>query len=167
MERRDPTATDEATMLAEYLDWYRAGVVEKVTGLDHDQLHRELLPSGTTIGGLVKHLAGVEDYWFQCVLRGLAEVEPWSSAPWDDDPDWDFHSAADHSPDELVALYVASCDRSRAATVGLAPDHPAAQERDDLHPNLRWIMVHMIEETARHLGHLDVLRELTDGATGE
>ena len=154
-------------MLAEYLDWYRAGVVEKVHGLDHEQLHRELVPSGTTLGGLVKHLAGVEDYWFQSVLLGVEELEPWSSAPWDDDVDWDFHSAVDHTPDELIALYLASCERSRVAADGIALDNPAANGREDLHPDLRWILVHMIEETARHLGHLDILRELTDGATGQ
>ena len=167
MERSYPTSLDETTMLTEYLDWYRAGVVEKAHGLDHEQLHRELVPSGTTLGGLVKHLAGVEDYWFQFVLLGVPEMEPWSSAPWDDDVDWDFHSAAEHTPDELVALYTGSCERSRAAIVGLDLGTPAAQEREDLHPDLRWILVHMIEETARHLGHLDILRELTDGSTGE
>lgn len=154
-------------MLAEYLDWYRAGVVEKVSGLDREQLHRELVPSGTTIGGLVKHLAGVEDYWFQWNFLGIDELEPWSSAPWDDDPDWDFHSAAEDTPEQLIALYVAACERSRAACAGVDLSTPAAQEREDLHPDLRWILVHMLEETARHLGHLDVLRELTDGVTGE
>ena len=167
MERREPISLDEATMLAEYLDWYRAGVVEKVRGLDHEQLHRELVASGTTLGGLVKHLAGVEDHWFQHVLLGVEELEPWTSAPWDDDPDWDFHSAPEHTPDELVALYVAACERSREAVDGLALDAPAARGREDLHPNLRWIVVHLIEETARHLGHMDILRELIDGATGE
>jgi uncharacterized damage-inducible protein DinB len=167
VERRDPTSLDEATMLAEYLDWYRAGVVEKVRGLDHEQLHRVLVPSGTTLGGLVKHLAGVEDHWFQHVLRGVDELEPWTSAPWDDDPDWDFHSAVEDTPDELVALYLAACDRSRVAADGLALDTPAVRDRGDQRPDLRWILVHMIEETARHLGHVDILRELTDGATGE
>lgn len=154
-------------MLIEYLDWYRLGVVEKVAGLDHEQLHRQLLPSGTTMGGLVKHLAGVEDNWFQHRLLGVDDLDPWTSAPWDDDPDWDFHSAVDDTPEELIALYEAACERSRAATRGMVLDTPGAADLDGFRPNLRWILVHMIEETARHLGHLDVLRELTDGATGE
>ena len=120
--------------------------------------------------GLAKHLALVEDSWFQDRFLGHGETEPWASAPFDDDPDWEFHSALDDEPKYLVELYEAAGDRSRSAVNG-------AQSLDQLSAkadrktggrfNLRWIMLHLIEETARHNGHADLLREAIDGAAGE
>jgi uncharacterized damage-inducible protein DinB len=168
--RQDPDpAGDERTTLIEFLDYHRVTVLEKIGGLDHEQMNRQHLPSGTTIAGLVKHLALVEDSWFQERLIGAPTPEPWASAPLDDDVDWDFHSAHLDTPEELTALYEAACGRSRAA-LATVPDlgtmAVAANRRGEVF-SARWILVHMIEETARHNGHLDVLRELTDGATGE
>ena len=121
------------------------------------------------MGGLLKHLALVEDSWFWERIADNGDLEPWTSAPFDDDPDWDFHSAALDSPEQLLALYDAACRRSRdvLAAIGdlgtLTHVPNAAGER----VSVRWVLAHMIEELARHNGHLDLLRELIDGTTGE
>lgn len=162
-------AADERTTLVEFLEYHRATVLEKVAGLSHEQLNRPLLGSGTTIAGLLKHLAGVEEAWFSDRLAGRGEMEPFASAPFDQDPDWEFHTAVDDDPADLVALYERACERSRDVLAGL-PDLDALTVKANgagEHFSLRWVLVHMIEETARHNGHLDVLRELTDGSTGE
>lgn len=162
-------AADERTTLLEFLDYHRATTLDKVDGLTHEQLNRALLPSGTSMAGLLKHLALVEDSWLQERMLAAPSPPPWDTAPFDDDPDWDFHSAHFDTPERLVALYRGACDRSRAAVAGfddLDAMTRAPNGRGE-HFSLRWILVHLIEETARHNGHLDVLRELTDGATGE
>ena len=112
--RTDPRpATDERTTLVEFIEYHRATVRLKVAGLTHEQLNRSIVPSGTTMGGLLKHLALVEDSWFWERIADNGDLEPWTSAPFDDDPDWDFHSAALDSPEQLLALYDAACRRSR------------------------------------------------------
>ena len=103
----------EPEMLAGMLDWYRAAVVRKVEGISHATARTSPVRSGTTIAGLLKHLALVEDSWFDDRFAGSPEPEPWASAPWDDDRDWEFHSAVEDPMEELVALYETSCDRSR------------------------------------------------------
>ena len=148
------------------LEWYRAGVIAKVAGISQAHASAQLVPSGTTIAGLVKHLALVEDSWFEDRFAGNPEPEPWASAPWDDDRDWEFHSAPSEPIADSVALYEAACERSRRVSAAHDLDDMAA--RDNGRPfNLRFVLVHMIEETARHLGHLDILRELVDGTVGE
>jgi hypothetical protein len=118
----------------------------------------------------VKHLALVEDSWFTEVFAGEPLGEPWAAVDWDADRDWDFHSATQDSPEELLALYDAACQRSRAVVAGAASldDLSTPLERKgDARFSLRWILLHMIEETARHNGHADLLREAIDGVTGE
>ena len=168
--RTDPQpAADERTTLVEFVEFHRATVLNKIAGLTHEQLNRALVPSGTTMAGLVKHLALVEDSWFTDRLLGAPLPEPWASAPFDDDVDWDFHSAHLDTPEELAVLYGAACERSRAAVAAIADldTRTAVPTSSGEVVNLRWILVHMVEEIARHNGHLDLLRELTDGATGE
>jgi hypothetical protein len=170
MERRDPESlTDELSLLSEFLDYHRATLVMKVSGLTQDQLAVRLGPSTLTLAGLVKHLALDEDSWFSDRLLGRDLPEPWASADFDDDPDWEFHSAVDDSPSELLDLYAAACERSRAAVaeVGDVLTVMARPTRRGERFNLRWILLHMIEETARHNGHADLLRESIDGQTGE
>ena len=170
MDRTDPdTKGDELTLLSQFLDYHRATLVWKVSGLDRQQLGTRLEPSALTLAGLVKHMALVEDSWFGQVLLGRDEVEPWASVDWDDDPDWEFRTAVDDDPDALLALYTDACERSRAAVaeVGDLDRLAAKRSRSGEQFNLRWIMLHMIEETARHNGHADLLRETIDGATGE
>ena len=170
MERTDPDPTgDELTLLSQFLDYHRATLVQKVSGLDRRQLGTRLEPSTLTLAGLVKHMALVEDSWFGSVLLGSEDGEPWASVDWEADPDWEFHTAVDDEPDDLLALYADACDRSRAAVAEAGDlDRVATKpSRRGESFNLRWIMLHMIEETARHNGHADLLRENIDGVTGE
>jgi uncharacterized damage-inducible protein DinB len=171
MPRQDPAlASDEVTTLHEFLDFHRATLLMKVAGLSSEQAASRPIPSTElTISGLVKHLAYVEDIWFQERFLGLDLPEPWHGAPFDDDPDWELHSAPGDDVGDLVALYESSCERSRRAVRGVALDQLSvvADRREGVPYSLRWILVHMIEETARHNGHVDLLREAIDGAVGE
>jgi Protein of unknown function (DUF664) len=161
-------SSDEPATLTHFLDHYRAVLARKCWGLRQDQLAQTLHPSGLCLGGLLKHMSLVEDWWFDHRLLGNPEVEPWASAPFATDPDWDMHSAAADSPAELYRQFGESCERSRRAIVGLSLEHPSVLTNPaGQHWNLRWIMVHMIEEYARHCGHADLLREAVDGATGD
>jgi uncharacterized damage-inducible protein DinB len=156
----------EHEMLEQMLDWYREAVLRKVDGIDPRVARTSPLRSGTTIAGILKHLAGVEDSWLHDRFAGHPDPEPWASAPWEDDRDWEFHSALDDDLADLVDLYQAACDRSRAATAGRDLDDEAAAAGANPF-TLRFAYVHLIEETARHLGHMDILREYLDGSTGE
>lgn len=159
-------AADDRTMLPAMLDWYREGVLLKVRGMRQDDAVASPVPSNTTAIGLVKHLALVEDAWVTQRLAGQPMPEPWASAPFDDDPDWEFSSAPSDRLEDVVALYGQACARSRQVADDLPLDHVATDERGRL-INLRFVLLHLVEETARHLGHLDLLRELADGTTGE
>ena len=171
MERTDPEqSADELTMLSQFVDYHRATLMQKASGLDRDQLGTRLEPSSLTLAGLLKHAALVEDSWFGERLLGLEPREPWASVPWDDDPDWEFRTALDDEPDELLALYADACERSRAAVaqVGDLDAQSVGVSRQTGEPfSMRWILLHMLEETARHNGHADLLRENIDGVTGE
>jgi uncharacterized damage-inducible protein DinB len=160
---------DERTMLTGFLDYHRATLRWKVDGLTQAQMNQTTAASSLTLAALVKHLALVEDSWFTERFAGLPEPEPWAGVDWEADRDWEIHSSVDDSPAELLALYEAACTRSRAIT-------DAATSLDQVHTgdgwnrgplSLRWILLHMIEETARHNGHADFLREAIDGVTGE
>ena len=154
---------DERTMLTAMLDWYRDGVVHKVAGLRDDLAGVQPFRTETSIGGLVKHLAIVEDGWFTRSFAG--HDNPWGHVDWDNDPNWEFRTGAEEPLAASIALYEAACERSRAVT--------AAHQLDDLGADtgrlpfsLRFVLLHLIEETARHLGHLDLIREAIDGQTG-
>lgn len=171
MDRFDPQpAADERTTLDQFLDYQRATLLRKTEGLGAEEMNRPMATSALTLVGLLKHLALVEDDWIQVRFLGRAEaeLEPWASAPWDDDRDWEFHSAKNDDPDELRDLYRAACDRSRHALAAAdLADLSAGTTREGQHWNLRWILTHLIEETARHNGHADLLREAVDGTVGE
>jgi len=109
--RTDPDLHgDELTLLSQFLDFHRATLVQKVSGLSAAQLRtRAVATSEITLAGMLKHLALVEDDWFQSRLFGRDDIEPWASAPFDDDRDWEFHSAAEDSPDYLLDAYAAAC----------------------------------------------------------
>jgi len=171
--RIDPDlAADELTSLSQFLDFQRATLVHKVTGLSSEQLTARAVPSSAiTLGGMLKHLALVEDDWFQVKFLGRPEVEPWASAPFDVDRDWDWHSAVEDAPEDLLRLYDSACARSRAAVVEVGGDLDTLSVGADPQTggrfSLRWIMMHLIEETARHNGHVDLIREAIDGSVGE
>lgn len=167
-----PTTADELATLRGFLDFYRAIIRRKVEGLDREALAARLGPSDLTLGGLIKHLTLVEDGWLGQRLTGEPPMAPFDDAPWDDDPDWEFHSAADDEPSQLLAWYdqsVHSADRTldRALTEGGLDLVVRARPKDEGPISLRWVLVHLIEEYARHAGHADLLREAVDGATGD
>ncbi len=167
-----PLAGDETATLLGFLDYQRATLAWKSAGLDTVGLRATVAASSMSLGGLLKHLAYVEDYWCSRRLHGRDPAPPWDTVDWKADPDWDWHSAAEDSPEQLLALWQDAAARSRLlvaealAEGGL--DRPARRPwPDGGAPSLRWILVHMIEEYARHNGHADLLRESVDGQTGE
>jgi uncharacterized damage-inducible protein DinB len=122
------------------------------------------------LGGVLKHLAYVEDDWLSRWLHGQDRQPPWNTVDWKSDPDWDWHSAVDDSPERLHALWQDAVARSPVAEA-LADGGLERRARrawpDGRAPSLRWILSHMIEEYARHNGHADLLRESVEGLTGE
>jgi uncharacterized damage-inducible protein DinB len=167
-----PLAGDEVATLFAYLDYHRATLRWKCEGLDAEALSRTVASSSLTLGGLLKHMALVEESWFSERLLGRELGSPWDAVDWDADRDWDFHSAPDDSPVELLDQWQRSVAIARAgvaealASGGL--DQPIARGwPDGRTPSLRWVVVHMSEEYARHNGHADLLREAIDGETGE
>ncbi|MBJ7291877.1 DinB family protein [Williamsia sp.] len=167
-----PLAADETATLLGFLDHQRATFEWKCRGLDAAALRVTVGVSSMTLGGLLKHLAYVEDDWFSRDLHDRPRREPFASVDWDADPDWEWHSATDDTPDELVALWRECVDGARSSTErALNDDGLDTLTRrafpDGRRISLRWILVHMIEEYARHNGHADLLRESIDGEVGE
>ncbi|MEU4422230.1 DinB family protein [Actinoplanes sp. NPDC024001] len=155
---------DEKAALHEFLTYQRAAVQAVLDGLDEAELHKAVLPSGWSPIGLVEHLGHAERHWFQEVVTGSVTPMPW---PDDDAPPLttprpavavlDFYRAQCRIADEVIAATPLS-----ATPVGRHPDEQLAAQTTDL----RRVILHMIEETARHAGHLDAARELIDGRTG-
>lgn len=170
MERIDPDPTaDERTMLLQFLDHHRQTLLGKCEGLDAAGLRATTAASTLTLAGLLKHLALVEHWWFREVLLDHPPHPEFADVDWGADPDWEFHTALDDDPDRLRDLYQQACEASRAAVdsvPSLETLSVRASRRSGEHFSLRWILLHMIEETARHNGHADLLREAVDGVTG-
>jgi Protein of unknown function (DUF664) len=167
-----PVAGGEAATLLGSLERQRATFAWKCGGLDAAGLRATHPPSSMTLGGLLKHLALVEDNYFSRKLLGRELGPPWNTADWEADPDWDWHSAADDTPEELLALWQGAVARSRAAVTEVlaAGDLGQLSKRawpDGRAPSLRRILVDLIEEYARHTGHADLIRESVDGVVGE
>ena len=159
---RPPADGTEWETLTGMLDFLRASAVNKVAGLTDEQaLSRPVPPSALTPAGVVKHLTGVERFWFSIDFAGADLEWPWP----EDDPHGCFPLDPDDTLAGIVAGYLAECERSRRAIAGEDLDAPA--RGPDLTFTLRYALTHMIEETARHCGHLDLLRERIDGQTGE
>ncbi len=157
------TMTAEAAALKHFLDAQRASATAILQGLTDEQLRTSVLPSGWTPLGLIKHLAYAERHWFQRVAVGTV-----AGVPWNDDDEGQLVS--EHPVEEVFAFYADQCARSNAvlATTSLdaKPVGRHGEELDEEITQVRRIVLHMIEETARHLGHLDAARELLDGRTG-
>jgi uncharacterized damage-inducible protein DinB len=167
-----PPNGDEAATLLGFLDFQRATLLWKCTGLDQSGLSATLGSSSMTLGGLLKHLAYVEDDWFSRALWGRDKSAPWDAVDWSADPDWEWHSAAADTPEQLLSVWQEAVDRSRQSVAEALAEgglDQLAQRRwpDGRALSLRWIVVHMIEEYARHNGHADLLRESVDGLVGE
>jgi uncharacterized damage-inducible protein DinB len=164
-------ALAERAMLEAFLDYHRETLKMKVAGLTQAQLAQTAAASSLTLAGLVKHMALVEDSWFTERFAGRPMPAPFDAVDWDADRDWELHTAVHDDPAWLVQRYDEACERSRAvvaAAASLDQEAVAGRRREDDAPfTLRWILCHMVEETARHNGHADLLREAIDGATGE
>ena len=167
-----PVAGNEVDTMTGALERQRRYIAWKCGGLDAAGLRATLGPSTMTLGGLLKHLALVEDHYFSVRLFGRPASPPWDAVDWDADPDWEWRTAADDGREQLMALWQDTVTRSRAlATEALADGgldrladftSPSGQT-----PSLRRLIMDMIEEYARHLGHADLIRESVDGLTGE
>jgi uncharacterized damage-inducible protein DinB len=171
VDRPDPGyPLDEAGTLLGFLEFHRATLLLKTDGLDAGRLAATLGPSTVTLGGLLSHLTFVEHWWLHHVFTGRDVGEPWAALDWDADPDADWHLAPSLTPAGLRASYDAEVARARAtvAAAGSLDELSAvASERTGRRFNLRWILVHLVEEYARHNGHADLVRESVDGATGQ
>jgi uncharacterized damage-inducible protein DinB len=171
-----PLRADEVATLRAFLDFHRDTFRWKCAGLTQEQLAQPLPPSDMTLGGMMKHLAIVESSWFESTYAGGQYMPPFDTVDWDADRDWEWHSAKDDSPQELRRLFDdavrradAVIDAALAAGDGLDGEsvkHSRHGEGQGAF-SLRWILVHMIEEYARHNGHADLIRESIDGETGE
>jgi uncharacterized damage-inducible protein DinB len=167
-----PLAADEVGTLVGFLEYQRATLAWKCEGLGRAGLSATVGASSMTLGGLLKHLAFVEDWWFSRSLHGREQQPPWDAVDWRADPDWDWRTAAEDGPEQLHALWRDAVARSRSllaeALADGGPDRLAGGTwPDGRPPSLRWILCHMIEEYARHNGHADLIRESVDGSTGE
>ena len=166
-----PANAGETETLLGFLDFQRATFAWKSAGLDAAGLRATTAATTMTLGRLHKHLAYVEDIWFSQRLHGSAPAAPWRDQALDPRAlwEWVWASADDDSPDELRALWRAAVERSRervAEALAADPslDQPIATAwTDGTRASLRWVLVHMIEEYARHNGHADLLREAVDG----
>jgi len=170
--REAPIRADELTALRGFLDYHRDTFRWKCAGLTQEQLAQVHPPSTMTLGGMMKHLALNEVGWFGQTLAGDDYPEPFAGVDWDADPDWEWRTARDDSPEDLRALYDDCVRRADAAIdQALARDGLDARSAEpsskDGPFSLRWILLHMIEEYARHNGHADLIRESIDGMTGE
>ncbi len=168
-----PPAGDEASTLLGFLEFQRATLDWKCSGLTDDQLRIATPPSSMTLGGLLKHVASAEDAWFTRAVAGQPMPDPWAAA----DAagfglEWSWESAAGDTGDSLRALWKERVERSRTIVQDVLNARGEAA-LGDMHDSwsgrvsLRWIITHMIEEYARHNGHADLLREAIDGTTGE
>jgi uncharacterized damage-inducible protein DinB len=165
IERTDPPfLSPERQALREWLDYHRATLHVKCEGLDRDGLIAQpVATSVLSLHGLVRHMAEVERGWFRRVLAG-EDVPPLYYS--DEHPDGDFELLADADWDVDLATWRAECDQARELEAA-APSLDATGMRRGEPVSLRWIMLHMIEEYARHNGHADLIRELVDGTVGE
>jgi uncharacterized damage-inducible protein DinB len=168
-----PIAAGEVATLLGFLDYQRATLAWKCSGLDAAALRATTAATTMTLGGILKHMALVEYGWFSRALHGREYAPPWDTVDWKADPDWEWHTAAGDSPQELAALWQRAVDQSRADVTQVLDSGDGLSRLakrtwpDGRSPSLRWILCHMIEEYARHNGHADLLRESIDGATGE
>lgn len=168
--RRAPERGGEVETLRGMLDHHRDTLRWKCAGLSDEQLNQRVLPTSMTLAGLVLHLTMVEGGWFNLAFAGGIERPEWLAASGGGQPDWSWQNAHAYPVEQLWAWFdesVAVSDRVIDAAV-TGPDGLDAVAADPDEPvSMRWLLVHMIEEYARHNGHADLLREAIDGETGE
>ncbi|MEV4997983.1 DinB family protein [Streptomyces niveus] len=160
-----PPAWDDRTQLTTFLDYARGTARAKCEGVSEENARKALLPGSPlmTMSGVINHLRWVEYYWFHVVFLGEEDRAPMT----DEDPDREMRIAVDFPLTQLLDEYAEQSSRYRELAAGNDLDTQAQRTiRNGVHVDLRWIMHHLTEETARHNGHLDILREMLDGATG-
>ena len=160
------TTADEETILTGVLDMQRSVLLWKLDGVSEDDARRPFVASGTSLLGVVKHMAWVEQWWFVDFIGGGSPTYPWT----EDDPDADFRLEDHETIESVSALYAHSVALANA-TITDSENLEVTGTLDRGDPDravrsLRWVLIHMIEETARHAGHLDIIRELIDDSTG-
>ena len=158
-------ADDEFRLQREFLQFLRATVVNKLADLDPVKARETPLPSSPLMSllGIVKHLTSVERFWVSMVAGGADVADPWAS----DDADIDFRLDEADTPASVVRAYREEWARADASTASMAPGDETTLEVGGKRRTIRWVYTHLIQETARHVGHLDLLRELADGRVGE
>lgn len=168
----EPGMNDEAATLLGFLDRQRATFAWKTGGLDETGLRATFGASPMTLGGMLKHLTRFEDDMSTEWLLGRAQLPPWNSVDWDNDREWDWRTAADDSPEQLYSAWNDAVARSRArfeqalASGGLGETGVGSVASPGGLPSIRYILINMIEEYARHNGHADLIRESIDGLVG-
>jgi len=159
---------EEKQALLHFLEYQRASVLSIVEGLSEEAWHKPVVPSGWTPAGLVEHLGDAERHWFQQVVTGSDIDLPWDEGRPPYDPEAAF--ICDRPAADVIAYYREQCQRSDAVLAVTPMSAPPSgshgdPDMDDETPSVRWVVLHMIEETASHSGHLDIARELLDGKT--
>ncbi|MFE8972138.1 MULTISPECIES: DinB family protein [Streptomyces] len=160
-----PPAWDDRTQLTTFLDYARGTARAKCEGVSEENARKALLPGSPlmTMSGVINHLRWVEYYWFQVVFLGEEDRAPMT----DEDPDREMRIAVDFPLSQLLDEYAEQSARYRELVAGSDLAKQAQRTiRNGVHVDVRWILQHLIEETARHNGHLDILREMLDGTTG-
>ncbi|MFF6904754.1 DinB family protein [Streptomyces sp. NPDC012389] len=160
-----PPAWDDRTQLTTFLDYARETARAKCAGVSPENARKALLPGSPlmTMSGVINHLRWVENYWFEVVFLGEEDRSPMT----DEDPDREMRVAVGFPLTQLLEEYAEQSARYRELVAAHDLDERAVGTiRDGLHVDLRWILLHLTEETARHNGHLDILREMLDGTTG-
>jgi len=159
---------EEKKALLHFLEYQRASVLSIVEGLSEEAWHKPVVPSGWTPAGLVEHLGDAERHWFQQVVAGSDVDLPWDEGRPAYDPEAAF--ICDRPSADVIGYYREQCQRSDAVLAVTPMSAPPRgkhgdPDTDDQPPSVRWVVLHMIEETACHSGHLDIARELLDGQT--
>jgi hypothetical protein len=165
MVRTDtPPAGDERSVLLQMLEYVQQTALYKVRGLSQDLARKAPIATSplTNPASLLNHLRWNEHYWIEVVTLGREDRAPWS----DEHPDGELEIALELPIEEVIDGYSAQVQLSRELLADLELDAETEMPLKDFHPNVRWVVQHLIEETARHNGHLDLLREMADGSTG-
>jgi uncharacterized damage-inducible protein DinB len=163
----DTPITEEREVLEGFLDYLRVVLVRKAEGITDDEARRAACPpSDLTILGLIRHMTEVERIWFRATLgEGAAPPIYYGDAHPDGDRDGDFHAPADATLADAVARWSQEVETSRRVLAGVTDLAQEGHDRE--HRNVRWILVHMVEEYARHCGHADLLRQAIDGVVDD
>jgi hypothetical protein len=164
----DATSTDERAVLGQYLDYQRETILLKTEGLTREQLGQRIATSELTLAGILYHLALNEEDWLAVQFAGLDRGADFAGIDGDAGSDDEFRTALEKEPDWLRRRYRDACNRARQVVAGAASlDEESVSLWNGKPFTLRWVILHLIEETSRHAGHADLLREAIDGSTGE